>query len=579
MQAATALHRKTNSLAVAIALLCSAFFFSPSAQNAQREVINQAVAAFTAAHPSESVPLIIQARGDSATLARKVSAAGGKVEASYSTLGGFSATVPASLANRLNRDPEVARVSLNSRIQWLGAVDSSNLLNRYNTMSRVQSAWNLGLDGTDVQVAVIDSGVWPHNDLINPSPKVPGNKGNRLLSAFTNARAADAFDHLGHGTHVAGIVAGNGYDSGGQYIGIAPNALLVSVKIADDLGNANEGDVIQGMQWVYEANTKHGMRIRIVNMSLSSTVAQSYHDSALDAMAEKLWQAGIVVVASAGNGTGAVNFAPGNDPYVITVGSVDDMYQTSLAASPMASWALYGATQDGFMKPDVVADGAHVVSLNAPASTLSAQHLTNTTGGPVGKSYFKMGGTSMAAPMVAGMAALMLQANPNLSPGQVKRALKHHSVPFGNVAYTRTLGTPGGFMDESAVGSVEDDDNTGIATSNSYRPLDHTVLAGGSWWISANFTGSAWDNTAWTNTAWTNTAWTNTAWTNTAWTGTGPAPTPILVSNVWTNTAWTNTAWTNTAWTNTAWTNTAWTNVQWNNTAWTNTAWDSSTFN
>src|SRR5258708_1363185 len=344
---------------------------------------------------------------------------------------------------------------MRARSGWRGsAVDGSQLQTRYNGLSRVPAAWNAGLDGSEVQVAVVDSGVWPHDDLTQKSASVPGNKGNRLLSAYTNPLGGNALDQVGHGTHVAGIIAGNGYDSGGQYIGVAPNSLIVSVKVADASGNANEGDVITGLEWVYQSNKNHGMHIRIVNLSLMSTVAQSYNQSALDAMVEKLWNSGVVVVAAAGNnanGTnGAVLYAPGNDPFAITVGSIDDNYQTTLAGSQMAAWALYGTTQDGFAKPDVVADGSHVVSLLAPGSSLSAQH----TGNIVGTNYFKMGGTSMAAPQVAGMAALMLQNNPSLTNRHIKRRLATHSVPFSTAAYTSAPETAGQLPAPAAAASV-----------------------------------------------------------------------------------------------------------------------------
>jgi serine protease AprX len=432
---------------------------------------------------------------------------------------------------------------------------------------------------------------------------VPSNRGNRLVSLYTNPLALDALDHLGHGTHVAGIIAGNGYDSGGQYIGIAPNAMVVSVKIADNLGRASEGDVISGLEWVYSAN-RHGLHIRVVNLSLQSTVAQSYNQSSLDAMVEKLWFSGVVVVASAGNGNGPVMFAPGNDPYVITVGSIEDHYNTTLTQTEVAPWSLTGTTQDGFAKPEVVADGSHVVSLLAPGGVLTSQHPANI----VGASYFKMGGTSMAAPQVAGMAALMLQANPDLSPNRVKRMLRRAARPFSTVNFTPWLGTAGGFLDASSIGQVVDaDDNAGVATSADFNPLDNTILAGGGWWqdaiwSSASWNGIAWNpaalaGTAWNGTAWSSrlgvpvltspswdpSSWAGTAWNGTAWNGTALSGTAWNAIE-WSGTAWNGTAWNGTAWNGTAWNGTAWNSTQfvgtaWNGTAWNGTAWNGTAWN
>jgi serine protease AprX len=542
--------------------------------------INQAVGTYISEHPVGTVPLIVETNGDPAAVEEMVRQGGGHVDSQFSVLSGFSASVSPTLAWQLNHDPRVKRLNLNFPIQWMGSVNTTNLANRYERLGGIPTAWSGGLDGSEVQVAVIDSGVWPHNDLTQRSPYVPSGGGNRLLDANTNPRSTDALDHVGHGTHVAGVVGGNGRDSGGQYIGVAPNSLLIGVKIADDLGNANEGDVITGLEWVYQAN-KHGMHIKLINLSLMSTVAQSYHQSALDAMVEKLWKSGVTVVAAAGNGSGPVNYAPGNDPMVITVGSIDDNYQTSLPGSNMASWALFGRTQDGFNKPDVVADGAHVVSLLAPGSTLSVQHLGNV----VGTSYFKMGGTSMAAPQVVGLAALMLQNNPNLTPNKIKRLLKNHTSPFSATAYTSWLGTSGGYADESAVGTInpgyattdEGDDNGSVAFSQSFDPVLNNVLAGGAWWGGAAFTNVSWNNVSWNNVSWNSTQWSAASWTQSC--GLSGCSLPVLNSTVWTNVSWNNVSWNNVSWNNVSWNNVSWNNVSWNNVSWNNVSWNNVSWN
>ncbi|MHB8507418.1 MAG: S8 family serine peptidase [Candidatus Dormibacteria bacterium] len=550
-------------VSVAAALICT-----PQVQRAQVATvatINQAVAAYTAAHANAPVRVIVQATTPTGAgaLQTMIRGQGGRIEGAFSSITGFSATVAPSTANALNHDRRVRRLNLDAPVRWLGgAVDSSQLLNRYEGLEGIPGAWKSGLDGTGVQVAVIDSGVWPHNDLVQPAPGVPGNAGNRVIATYTNPLATDALDHVGHGTHVAGIIAGNGHDSGGQYIGVAPNSLVVSVKIASDLGGATEGDVITGLDWVLQAN-QHGMHIRVANLSVGSTVSQSYQQSALDAMVEKLWNSGVVVVVAAGNGTGPVTYAPANDPYAITVGSIDDNYTTSLSTSTMAQWALYGQSQDGFNKPEVVADGSHVVSLLAPGSSLSVGHPANI----VGTSYFKMGGTSMASPQVAGLVALMLQANPQLNPGQVKRALRRHSTPFGTVAYTSWLGTPGGFIDRSSIGEIESDDNAGIPYSNSYDPLKGSILAGGSWWGDAAFAGAAWNNVSWNNVSWNNVSWNNVSWNS----ATGN---PFQTSTAWYAASWNNVSWNNVSWNNVSWNNVSWNNVSWNNVSWNDATWN-----
>jgi serine protease AprX len=512
-------------------------------------VINATVAGFLAAHAGGQVQLIVQTKAAPAPVERDVRAAGGTIASEFGAINGFTASVGWEEANRINHDPRVLRVNLNAAIRLLGgAVSSGNLANRYEQISAIPAAWNHGYDGSEVQVAVIDSGVYPHDDLTQRSAYVPANGGNRLLGLYTNPNATDAGDEYGHGTHVAGIIAGNGSDSQGQYIGVAPNSLIVSVKVTDNAGNASEGDVITGLDWVYQAN-QHGMHIRLINLSLSSTVAQSYQQSALDAMAEKLWNSGVTVVASAGAGSGSVLYAPGNDPYVITVGSVEDNYQASVSGLSMASWSPYGNTQDGYAKPELVADGSHVTSLLAPGSTLAQQHPANV----VGSSYFKMGGTSMAAPQVVGLVALMLQANPGMTNNQIKGTLVNHAKGFGTVLYTSLLGTPGGLMSQTAVGNNDATANAGLSFSQSYSPSQNAILAGGTWWTDASWPNASWNSTAWNSTAWNSTAWNSTAWNSTAWN-----------STAWNSTAWNSTAWNSTAWNSTAWNSTAWNSTAWN---------------
>ena len=198
---------------------------------------------------------------------------------------------------------------------------------------------------------------------------------------------------------------------------------LVNVKVSNNVGNATTSDLIDGLQWIKD--NKATYNIKVVNISLNSTVAESYHTSPLDAAVEILWFNGIVVVVAAGNngtGTGPVTlYPPANDPFVITVGATDDKGTPALSDDAMAVFSAYGTTEDSFAKPDLVAPGRNLISLLA---STSAYGYVNHPVHRVDASYFRMSGTSMAAPVVSGAVALLLQDEPGLTPDQVKYRLK-----------------------------------------------------------------------------------------------------------------------------------------------------------
>jgi serine protease AprX len=225
---------------------------------------------------------------------------------------------------------------------------------------------------------------------------------------------------------VAGLIAGNSHDRGDgdplrdEYAGSAPNANLISIKVANDDGQATTLDAIYGLQFAVDHKDQYN--IRVINLSFRSTDAASYKTDPLDAAAEQAWFAGITVVAAAGNmgnASDAVSYAPGNDPYVITVGAVDDQGTSDNSDDAIASWSSRGMTQDGVAKPDVVAPGAHIVTTLAPNSDFSSLCPTCVVGG----AYFQVSGTSLAAPIVAGVAADLLAAHPDWTPQMVKGAL------------------------------------------------------------------------------------------------------------------------------------------------------------
>src|SRR4051794_31921779 len=328
-------------------------------------------------------------------------------------------------------------------------IDTSRLAPAYPDSIFAPSAWR-ATTGKGVGVAVIDTGI--DGDLAD----FAGADGTSrvVASVVTNAGATTPADTYGHGTHVAGIIAGDGTrrdpadPAAGRYIGIAPEANLISVKAGDDHGNATILDVINGLQFVVDHKDDYG--IRVVNLSLESTTAQSYQTDPLDAAVEAAWLHGIVVVAAAGNrGTApdAADHAPGNDPIAITVGAVDDQGTQTPDDDAYATWSSVGTTQDGVAKPDIGAPGAHIVSTLAPGSDFTRLCPDCIVDGD----YIRAGGTSMAAPVVSGVVALMLQLHPDWTPDQVKGTIlsTRRQLPGGvdevdaETASTQTAPTAG----------------------------------------------------------------------------------------------------------------------------------------
>ncbi len=279
-----------------------------------------------------------------------------------------------------------------------------------------------GYDGSGVGVAVIDSGItsW-HDDLTGSTT---GSQRVDRFVDFVNG-GTTAYDDYGHGTHVAGIIAGNGFDSSGARAGIAPAAHLTVLKSLDASGKGRISDVIAAMDYVLAQRT--ALNIRIVNLSIAAPVFESYNSDPLTLAARQLVSAGVIVVSAAGNNgrdpDGVTQYggitSPGNAPWVLTVGASSHMGTINRADDTIAAFSSRGASSvDANAKPDIVAPGVGIESLSDPNSALYTTYSAYLLQGTVPTSYLpylSLSGTSMATPVVTGTVALMLQANPNLA--------------------------------------------------------------------------------------------------------------------------------------------------------------------
>ncbi len=396
-------------------------------------------------HPSHSLQAIVQFNApvsETRALA-DTKQVGGQVIGNLPIIHGLALQMTAAQAKSLAANSDVHAVSLNATVtpQSLPrgfhfpmmpgsqGVAGGQLQTTYDKTLGVEPMWRFGVTGTGVGVAVIDTGI---DGSLPDFSSADGSQSRVIVSAVDNPSATTATDGYGHGTDVAGIIAGNGDNRPGsdplhgQYVGVAPNANLISIKVSDETGATTVLDVIYGLQFAVQHQARYN--IRVVNLSLDTTTPQSYKTDPLDAAVEAAWNHGLVVVAAAGNRgnvPGAVQYSPANDPYVITVGGVDENGSSDASGDTIADWSSQGTTQDGFQKPDVYAPGAHIVSVLAPGSVFSTSCSTCIAGNG---QYIQTSGTSMATPMIAGLVADLLQIHPGWTPDQVKGDLTSPQV-------------------------------------------------------------------------------------------------------------------------------------------------------
>ncbi|HEU5451335.1 MAG TPA: S8 family peptidase [Terriglobales bacterium] len=453
--------------------------------------------------PSTLVDVIVQYKvKPQAKNIGKALAQGGRNKAHFNIIQAESYTLPLSELGDLANDSDVKYVSLDHKVKMTGAPDF--------TLVTVNAdiAQAAGYDGSGVGIAVVDSGIYAHDDL-----NAFGTNNQRVVysESFVPGDPGTS-DAYGHGTHVAGIAAGNGTDSMSgyrfQYTGVAPNANIINLRVLDATGSGSDSSVIAALQRAIDLKTQYN--IRVINLSVGRGIWESYQLDPLDQAVEQAWKAGIVVVVAAGNAGRdnsmhthgyATITAPGNDPFAITVGamSAPDGIRSN---DVIASYSSKGPTLiDHIVKPDIVAPGNQITSLRAPNSTLVSDNtrynvypcdvdLTNKCGAYYGPpQYFKLSGTSMASPVVAGAAALMIQKDPSLTPDLVKARLMKTAFKgfraygasadatgnvYNNQADVFTYGA--GYLDvNAALGNSDTGAGFALSPTAVYNSLTHTV--------------------------------------------------------------------------------------------------------
>ena len=383
---------------------------------------------------SGSLSLIVQGENVE-TVARLVSAYGGTVTSRLEVIDAVGALLPEKAIANLRLEPGIKAILPNAAVKLADKKDSSPVpATDYPDVVGADIVWEQGTIGKDVTVAIIDTGFENNAGLVK---NTEGKKQNRVVGWIDFVQGSKApRDPNGHGTHIAGIIANSQVGPDGEWNGIAPGVGLVGVRVLDSQGYGTYEKVIQGIQWVIQ--NKDPLNIKVLNLSLVSTVQSPYWADPLNQAVMQAWAQGITVVVAAGNsGPGAMSIGvPGNNPYVITVGAfTDNSTPNDWGDDYLAPFSAAGPTLDGFAKPDVVAPGAHMASLMERNSYIAKNHEANR----ISPHYFSMAGTSQAAAVVSGIAALSLSHNPDLTPDQVKYRVMQTAFPWINLETTEAL--------------------------------------------------------------------------------------------------------------------------------------------
>ena len=360
-------------------------------------------------NPKATATVIVQTTGSTIDMAAIAKATRATVKESFPFINAYAVEIPQANLVALARTAGIRYVTPNAGLRHKGAVDPTALKTTYEQTLGLPQIWNdakLGATGQGVTVAIIDTGIA---------------KDHPALAAGVTCIALDEAklkleDKHGHGTHVTGIIKGR--DPQGRYVGVAPDATVVAYDVADKDQASSLQYLLRGLQRVY--TDRAAANIRVLNLSVGVAIPEHYATSPVCAAVEQLWFAGITVVVAAGNrgrADDAVWYAPANDPYVITVGALDTADTVAAGDDKLASFSSRGLTQDGFAKPEIIAPGRRIVAPLADKGSFLGKtfpdRITDTD-------YIRLSGTSMAAPIVAGVVALLLQRFPKLTPDQIK---------------------------------------------------------------------------------------------------------------------------------------------------------------
>ena len=380
------------------------------------------------------------------------------------------------------------------------------------------------INGAGIDVALIDTGVAPVDGLDGEEKVLHGPD-----LSFEGAASEVAFlDTYGHGTHMAGIIAGN---RPGQE-GVAPGARLISIKTAGHDGITTVPQVVAAIDWVVEHRNTNGLNIRVLNLSLGLSGVDDHRGDLLSAAVERAWNAGIFVVVAAGNGGLSQKHldSPAIDPYVLAVGGFDFFNEN------VPAWSANG---NGARNPDVISPARSIASYRVPGSTVDIE----VPSARYGDDLFLGSGTSQAAAATSGLAALILQAQPKLSPDELKAALSRTADDLTDGEYRDGQGVANAHKAEVEL----DIEGSEQRFETAAGPGTGIVAPTGATWSGGTWSGATWSGGTWSGATWSGATWSGATWTGATWTGA-----------TWSGATWTGATWSGATWTGATWTGQGW---------------------
>ncbi len=392
----------------------------------------------------------------------------------------------------------------------------------------------LGYRGQGIDVAVVDTGVAPVQGLDSDGKVLYGPD----LSNEGELENLATLDTYGHGTHIAGIIAGNDGVEGG-FKGMAPDARIVSVKVAGATGETHIAQVIAGIEWVVEHRNTDGLNIRVLNLSLGRDGVPSNAKDPLAAAVERAWDAGIVVVAAGGNRSNKSDGldSPAVSPYVIATGALNGR----AVRDGVAPWSSGG---NNHRTPDLVAPGKSIVSLRVPGSTLDQENPQAI----VDERFMKGSGTSQSAAIMSGSVALLLSAHPSLTPDQVKFLLVQTA---DDVEQRSTLLDGAGKVRPDS--AAENGTGAPKAPVQSHDPaLGIKSWAGIDTWTGGEWSGATWSGGTWSGATWSGATWSGATWSGATWSG-----------GTWSGATWSGATWSGATWSGGTWSGATWSGATW----------------